>query len=224
MAQVLDDRKSTAHSNYTRLQKEVLQPSPAQPWLDKLRKNAISHFDHVGFPNQKTEYWRHTNFQPIARTNFELAGPGTRDDAGPLVDQFTFGHEAAVELVFVNGHYCASLSKTAKLPRGVKVLSLAQALSGAESAVLEKHLGRYAAIDKNPFVALNTGFVRDGAFIHLPAGTKLDGSLHLLLISTGGDKPQVAHPRVLVVAEDNVDATIVETYAGDSANTRAYFT
>jgi Fe-S cluster assembly protein SufD len=206
------------------LHKETVQPTPDRPWLDKLRKNAISHFDRVGFPNQKTEYWRHSNFQPITRTNFELACPAGLDDAGPVVEQFTFGHEAAVELVLVNGQFNPSLSKTGKLPRGVKVMSLAQALSGAESAVVEKHLGRYAAIDKNPFVALNTGFVRDGAFIHVPAGTKLEGTIHVLLVSTGGDKAQVAHPRVLVVAEDNVDATIVETYAGDAQNARTYFT
>jgi Fe-S cluster assembly protein SufD len=224
MAQVLDDRKTTAHSSLTRLQREALQPSPALPWLERLRKNAISHFDHVGFPNQKTEYWRHTNFAPIARSSFELAGPGVADEAEGPVEQFGFGREAAVELVFVNGHYVAALSRTgAKLPRGAKVMGLAQALSGPESGVVEKHLGRYAAIDKNPFVALNTGFVRDGAFIHLPAGMKLDGTIHLLLVSTGGDKPQVAHPRVLVVAEDNVDATIVETYAGEQG-TRTYFT
>jgi Fe-S cluster assembly protein SufD len=224
MAQVLDDGRKTTHGNYTRLHKEALQPSPGRPWLDKLRKNAISHFDHVGFPNQKTEYWRHTNFAPIARTQFELAGPATLDDAGPLVEQFTFGNEAAVELVFVNGHFNGALSRIGKLPRGAKVMGLAQALAGPEADLIERHLGRYAAIDRSPFVALNTGFVRDGAFIHLPAGTKLDGTIHLLLVATGGQRPQVAHPRVLVVAEDNVEATVVETYAGEHESSQAYFT
>src|SRR5688572_12290633 len=224
MAQVLDERKS-AHSNYSRLQREILQPSPAQPWLDKLRKNAIARFDLVGFPNPRVEYWRHTNFGPIARTNFELASPSTLDDAGQIVEQYTFGHEASIELVFVNGHFNAGLSKTAKLPRGVKVMSLAQALAGPESTLVEKHLGQHASIEKNPFVALNTGFIREGAFIHLPAGTAFDGSIHLLFVSTGGDTPQVSHPRVLVVAEDNVTATIVETYAGErDRQGPAYFT
>jgi Fe-S cluster assembly protein SufD len=226
MSQVLDNRKSTTHSNYSRLQREILQPSPAQPWLDKLRKNAIARFDLVGFPNSKVEYWRHTNFQPIARTNFDLAGPATLDDVSPLVEQYTFGNEASVELVFVNGHFNGALSRVPRLPRGVKIMSLPQALAGSESTLIEKHLAQHASIEKNPFVALNTGFIREGAFIHLPSGTVFDGSIHLLFLSMGGDTPQVSHPRVLVVAEDRVTATIVETYAGEHEQQggRNYFT
>ncbi len=57
------------------------------------------------------------------------------------------------------GQFNPQLSKLGKLPRGVKVISLAQAIE-SESTLVEKHLGKLASIEANSFVALNTGFVR----------------------------------------------------------------
>ena len=44
--------------------------------------------------------------------------------------EFSFGHDAACELVFVNGHFAPELSKLGQLPRGVTVRPLASAISG----------------------------------------------------------------------------------------------
>ena len=52
--------------------------------------------------------------------------------------------------------------------------------------LIEQHLGQYADIEHNPFVALNTGFVRDGAFIHFARGAIVEQPIHLLFISTAG--------------------------------------
>src|SRR5207249_359921 len=97
--------------------------------------------------------------------------------------------------------------------RGVTVRSLAAALAEDEGA-LEQHLGTCADINANPFVALNTGFVRDGAYIHLARGATVDRPIHLLFVEMGGERPTVSHPRILVVAEDNVEATLVKSFAG----------
>jgi Fe-S cluster assembly protein SufD len=115
------------------------------------------------------------------------------------------------------------LSSTAGLPRTVRVSSLAEAIQ-SDGPLVEAHLGRFADVRRNPFVALNTGFVRDGAFVHLRRGTLLDRPIHLLFLSAPEpDRPAVAHPRVLVVADDGVQATVVETYAGTGA-AADYFT
>src|SRR5439155_3701354 len=133
--------------------------------------------------------------------------------------EFSCGDEVAREIVFIHGHFSPQLSKLGQLPRGVLVRSLAQALS--DEAKVKDALAYHASIDANPFVALNTGFIRDGAFILLPRNTTLNGPIHLLFFSTAGDEPTVSHPRVLVVAEDNVEAQIVESYVGSAGK---YFT
>jgi Fe-S cluster assembly protein SufD len=218
MTQVAEKVSPLTH--FTRLEKQVnVPPSPA--WLEKLKRGALARFEQVGFPSNKTEAWRQTNVAPIAKTKWEPADAGTPADAAALVEQFTFGRAAGTELVFVNGHYHGELSRVGKLPGGAKVSSLAEAIA-AKGELVEKHLAKHASVNANPFVALNTGLAADGAFIHLPRGATVDQPIHLLLVSTGADRPVAAHPRVLVIAEDGVHATIVESYVGTVDQT--YFT
>jgi len=193
--------------------------SPA--WLEEMRTGAMARFAEVGFPAPRSEAWRHTNIKPIVGTEWELADAGTMTGAAGLVEKFTFGDEAVAELVFVNGHYHGELSRLGKLPRGARVGSLAEAIA-KEGETVQKHLAKHASIEANPFVALNTGLIADGAYVHLPAGATIEQPIHILLVSTGGPKPAASHPRVLVITEENVHATVVESYVGHEGQT--YFT
>ncbi|MGE5609695.1 MAG: Fe-S cluster assembly protein SufD, partial [Bacillota bacterium] len=161
MTQLLEE-KNVHPSNFTSFAKQVSSPLP---WLGKLRQAGIARFEQVGFPNTKEEEWRFTNVAPIARTAFKLAPHAESPVAAELTADYALGRDAAAEIVIVNGHFSACLSKLGKLPPGVTVTSLAEALKKTP-ALVEPSLGRCAKIDKDPFVALNTGFVRDGAFVH----------------------------------------------------------
>lgn len=218
MTQVAEE-KGIHLSNFSRFEEEAA--GAVQPWLDEIRQAGISRFKHTGFPGNKEEEWRFTNVAPIARVPFQLA-PTTAHSpaAAEIVKRFSFGHEAVSELVFVDGYFVAQLSKLGKLPRGVKVTNVAKALETDES-LLERHVGKYADITKNPFVALNAGFIRDGAFIHVPRGVVVEGPIHLLFVSTEGSDPTVSHPRSLVLVEQGAQAQVVESYVGDSG---VYFT
>jgi Fe-S cluster assembly protein SufD len=219
MTQVAE-KTSPSLTHFTRLEKQLnVNSSPS--WLEKLRIGAMARFEEVGFPAPRSEAWRHTNIKPIVGTEWELADADAMTGAAELVEKFTFGDEAVAELVFVNGHYHGELSRLGKLPRGARVGSLAEAIA-KEGDVVQKHLTKYASIEANPFVALNTGLIADGAYVHLPAGAKIEQPIHILLVSTGGAKPAAAHPRVLVVTEENVHATVVESYVGHEGET--YFT
>jgi Fe-S cluster assembly protein SufD len=213
MTQLMEEKRVHL-SNFERFEKEANgNGAAAQPWLDELRKAGMARFDLVGFPSAKDEDWRHTNIKPIVSTKFELAENDVNDAVLDAVKDFGFGKEAGSELVFVNGHYNAQLSKLGKLPRGVVVKSLAQALA-TDVGQIQQHLGRYADIDKNPFVALNTGFIRGGAYLFFPRGTTVEQPIHLLFVDTGGSTPVVSHPRILIVAEDNAEFTLVKSFVG----------
>src|SRR2546426_1066405 len=57
-------------------------------------------------------------------------------------------------------------------------------------------------------------FLRDGAFVFVPAGAVVEEPIHLLFVSTAEERPTVSHPRALVVAGDASQATIVESFVG----------
>jgi Fe-S cluster assembly protein SufD len=220
MTQVVE--KVSPLAQFSRLEKQVNVPSSAA-WVQKLRQAGRARFEAVGFPPAKAEAWRHTNFSPIVKTAWEAAPEEVALAAvSPLVEKFSFGREAVVELVFVNGRFHGELSRVGKLPRGVRAASLTEGILSEPEAVA-RFLGKHASIDANPFVALNTGLFADGAYVRLPAGVSVEQPIHILLVSTGdANRPVASHPRVLVVAEDGAAATVVESYVG--AEYQTYFT
>ncbi len=109
--------------------------------------------------------------------------------------------------------YRAELSSVADLPAGVTLTSLA-ALLDKSPAKLEGILGRHVDQDRHVFAALNTAFMADGAFIALGASVVVERPIQLLFVTTAAQEGHAAHPRVLVCAADNSEATLVETHVG----------
>jgi len=180
--------------------------SRAPDWLKDLREGGIARFHDLGFPNMKQEAWRFTSVAPIAEGSFELVKPPARIPQLEDIRAFLL-FEAGYRLVFVDGFFQPSLST----PFFDDIQSLAHVVTHRQDLVRE-HLGKYAATQDRPFSALNTAFVSDGAFVHVPAKATIAEPIQLLFLSTGG-KPAVTHPRNLVVIEREARASIVETYA-----------
>ena len=189
--------------------------------VERIRNEAFRGFLSQGFPTVRDEEWRFTSVAPIAERQFALAP--RLPMMHPGVDLSTFRLKSAAELVFINGRYVPALSRQGALPRGSRVASLAASLA-ARSHALEPHLARVAPIEGHAFVALNTAFLEDGACIELPAGTMLDDPIHLLFVAApvSEGQPTMGHPRVLVIAGPDSQASIVETYAGPEG--AGYFT
>jgi len=185
-----------------------------QPWLETLRRAGAARFARVGYPQRTDENWRLTNVSAIARMNFVPATPEISDEATELARQASFGADAVAELVFVNGHFAESLSRVVKLPRGATVETIAQ-MRASDGAVLSPNLGQVADIEDSPFIALNTGSFEDGAVLHVGRSVQIEKPIHLLFVSTkDGVEPTRSFPRVLVVAEDNCEFTLVESFVG----------
>jgi Fe-S cluster assembly protein SufD len=72
--------------------------------------------------------------------------------------------------------------------------------------------------ERNAMVALNTANAQECARIDIPAGTVVDGFIHLLFIGSGDGI--WSHPRNVIHVGANAQVRIVETYVGS----RSYFT
>ncbi len=195
---------------------ERLNGRPAMS-LHELRRAAIGRFEELGFPGSRDEAWFHTNIAPLVRKPFRTTTP--EDARRAWKSEHPFQELTATRLVFVNGFYSAEDSSAGSLPNGVRACSLAE-LKASESDWVEGNIARHADYDEHAFVALNTAFLQDGAFIHVPRGTVVETPIHVVFVSTASGVPSISHPRTLVLAEENSQVTIIESYTGDGA----YFT
>ena len=185
----------------------------AQPsWLFPLRKAGIARFAELGFPTLKNEDWRFTNVAPIAKLPFKPVLDAAHDGLTKAsLAQFSFAKLPGTRLVFVNGHFAVELSTAPTQPNGIKVSSLATALAN-DSALVEKHLGRYVRTEDNAFAALNNAFFQDGGFVFVPAGQSVEEPVQFLFINTSKDSGATTHPRNLIIAERGAKLTVIESY------------
>jgi Fe-S cluster assembly protein SufD len=193
---------------------------PRQPtWLGLVRKAALDRFVALGFPTLDDEEWKYTNVAPIAKTSYRL---GTESKVPGLkveqLQRITFGEMECSYLVFLNGRFAPQLSRIRPLPEGVRIGSLAAALE-EEPGRVEPHLARHAGFEKQAFVALNTAFLQDGAFVHLPRRKVMEEPIHLIFVTSPNGAPLISHPRNLIVAEEGSQVSVVESYVslGDAA-------
>ena len=173
-------------------------------WLKSLRTRAFAHFEANGFPTPRNEDWKYTNAAAAVSAEWSVGGYSAQDFPSRV-----FEESKDSVLVFVNGVFRRDLSKTGAVG-GAVVKSFGEALGDAALApVIEAKLGSLIDTEKNGFIALNTAFIGEGAFIHLPKNVKVDAPIQLLFLTDDG---KAAFPRVLVVADAFAEATIVESY------------
>ncbi len=209
-------------SHYANQQKELA--GSGQPWLDRIRRRAIERFGEWGFPTTRLEYWKYTNVAPLTKVPFQPAAYKLDGLSPERISRLPFARLPAPRLVFVNGCWSAELSSVGELPPRVKVGGLGAALK-EKPELLEQHLARYAAYDhpERAFVALNTAFMNDGAFVEVPKGALLEQPIHLLFLATGGAQPVFSQPRNLILVGAGAQAAFVETYLGLGGEA-SYFT
>lgn len=179
-------------------------PEAPNAWLRKLRMQAVERANELTVPTVRDEEWRFTDLSPLYKLPFSPAAAAGPVDAARL-DPYSIP-EAATRLVFVDGRYSPALSVTAA-QAGVVAGNL-----GATANAAESHLGKLAPMDDDAFVAVNTAFLGDGAYVHVSRNVKASAPVHLLFVAT--QKDVAVYPRVLVVVESGAECTIVEDFVG----------
>ncbi len=198
------------------------------------RRQAFERFEGRGMPAGRSEEWRQTNLGPLLRR-----APAFAARVNPVeLDAAAFLYPECSRMVFVNGRYVPEASS---LPEEMMATPLSgMPASGDARELVARHLGDSvdgrascsADAGVHPFAALNTGAFEDGAVIGIPAGAMIEQPLQVLWLSQpapaagaadGAEPPvEVSFPRLLVVAGENSQATVIETFAAADPTT-SYF-
>jgi Fe-S cluster assembly protein SufD len=191
------------------------RPQGGPRWLEDLRTRGASRFAALGIPTVRDEDWRFTNVSALNSIEFATAGPIS--GAAERLNGFAYT-DAPVRLVIVNGRFDTTLSRTRGLAAGVHAGSLAAALT-EHADVVQRYFGQLADFTSRSFAALNTAFVQDGAFVHVPDGLALDTPIHIIFVSGADGATVMTHPRTLIVAGAGSQARIIESYIGAPGET-----
>jgi len=190
-------------------------PLEGPPWLQELRRQALSRFSELGFPTARkgNEPYKYTDVGPIAKAAFRYPFDGSPQVEPAAIRAVAPWHDSWLSVVFVNGRYSQALSTAPAALLGARLMNLAEAVR-SDGDVVERHLARYATFQDDGFTALNTAFLQDGAFVHVPKDGALPSPLHLIFLAAGNGQPTVSYPRTLIVAGSYSKLTVIESYVG----------
>jgi len=177
------------------------------------REDAFRAFESLGLPHRRVETWKYTDLRALMRDAKPLA-------ASPNAAARQFGEAAgkaldgvgARRLVFVDGAFVAELSDTSALEPGLKIISLAEALTQGAPKVLER-IGRASPAASDVAFALNTAFMHDGAVIEVEAGAKIARPIHLVFCYCA-DSAAAVVARSLVTLDKGASLTLIESHEG----------
>jgi Fe-S cluster assembly protein SufD len=172
------------------------------------RQQARKDFQRQGLPTAKSEAYKYT---PIARS---LAAylEDTQKPPVPITATETVNYQGLEgdAIILVNGQV---LKKPAALEgcKQVKVLTFQEAHAQQNPAFLA-HFAQHAKSNTDAFVALNTALFAGGLFIQVEDQAVVDKPLFLQHYTAPGTALPITHPRLLVVAGKQSQATIITNW------------
>jgi len=187
-------------------------------WLDLVRSSAMDRFEQLGFPSVREEDWKYTNLATLAKE--ELVPVTTGSAEARDIARFVYPETAAAHLVVVDGFLREDLSTKTGLGDVVAVDLFSAVADARYNKMVREYLARNASYHNNGVTALNTAFLQSGVFLWIPKNVKLERPLQVTFIADAENS--ASFPRLLVVAEENSSATLIESYS--SSNGGKYFT
>lgn len=187
----------------------ALASSFGPSYLPAARRAAFARFLELGFPTPKHEEWRHTNLAALERGGFAEPAAGNEkaeedEEIAAFLRRDAFADFGGERLVFVDGRFAPGLSRLS---------SRAASLRRAPASQDWSALTREAAWEEFALVALNTALFTDGALVAIARGETPAAPLHILHLATARAANVHIHPRVLILAGRDAQASIIETYA-----------
>jgi Fe-S cluster assembly protein SufD len=162
--------------------------------LQQLRNKAASDFERLGFPSTKEELWRFTDVSALANQEFSSEWKPASVEFNSL---------SKYSLVFENGKLSLEKSNIDGLPAGVKI--------GSIMDHVDPRLGMLAD-SQSAFVASNTAYFSDGAYIEVADHVEIDSTIHLIYLADAD--ASVFQLRNFISAGEGSKVTVIEQYIG----------
>jgi Fe-S cluster assembly protein SufD len=201
------------------------------------RQAAFARFEAQGLPHRHIEEWKYTDLRGLMRDAKPLAGaPDAHAKARAKSAGAVFAALEARRIVFVDGAFIPELSDLVALDPGLRIYSLADALSrghpppyrslatppaspasgaggGREEGRQDERLGAAGPAEGNVAYELNTAFMGDGAIVKVQPGAEIARPLHLVFVY-GARRATASFSRSLVDLGAGAGLTLLESHEG----------
>lgn len=190
--------------------RETAMNGEAQSAFHQTKRNALKQFETLGFPTPKNEEWKYSNVRDIIKHSYQFNGEHSVTSESLSSLNFAGLTDNNI-LYFINGKYEPSLSTIVSPEDQLILLPLSKAVKQHPDLVTT-YFGKLSKDQDEAFTALNTALSNEGIFIYVPKNKAVETSIILRFISDASADNVGSNPRNLIVAEQNAQVRIAESY------------
>lgn len=182
-------------------------------WLKSRRVDSLNRFNNTPLPKRGLHLWRYTDPARLLTDFSEQASKVTKFDSSSIENfiKAQLDSNQLSALVVEQDGEITSHGIEKLLATGITVESLSEAAARDDQRV-SKHLYEIVNSNSGKFEAQNSALWQGGIFIHIPRGVAVKEPLYLLRKLAGAGN--TSYPRLLIVAEENSELTIIDDYVG----------
>jgi Fe-S cluster assembly protein SufD len=199
---------------YTESDVRALSAAHNEPtWLLESRLAAWELYEEMPMPDMSQEEWRRTDYRHIRWEEADqiITPNGATLDSVPTANREPLiGDKQGGLLVFADGKIVAHEFADDLAKQGVIFTDLATACREHEDLVRSNLMTKAVLPSEGKFAALHAALWTHGVFIYVPRNTIAEIPLHVVMYNTH-EGASLGH--VLVVIEENAQATVVVDYA-----------
>ena len=190
---------------------QSLNGSKERP-LHQFRRAAMKRLDTLSFPTRRDEEWKYTPITRLLKPSY-ADGPGIQ--ASEPVWQKELNFQDAVHIAVTNG-----IAKIpAGLEKGLSILNIEDAFNdGRFKPMIQRWMSHWSTEETDPFIVLNAALSRGGLFVHVESNCIINKPLHFHHFAAPIEDPISMHPQLFVLAGNNSELTIIESFSRDAKN------
>jgi len=178
------------------------------PILATFRENAIEAFKTTGFPTKRFEEYRYINTDSFLHAGLNI--PFSNEFSPSSIEYDTFlNNKDAIQIVMINGFFAGIIHNEHLIPKGLRIMSLAQALRQNDVHAIAS-VGTLSNKATDPFQALNSALFIDGLFIHAERTIQLETPLQIIQFSYGTES-LFNQGRILVICDPESKLDVIHT-------------
>ncbi|HEX8516428.1 MAG TPA: Fe-S cluster assembly protein SufD [Bacteroidia bacterium] len=178
------------------------------------RETAMEAFARQGIPGRKHEEYKYVNMELALKG--DLSAGISKMDIHPELVSKTAVIPGAIVVTLVNGRFSGISNE-----EPIKGLFIADISNTSSNAAFQKHYAKYADINSDPFIALNTAMTAGGVYIHVSKGAAVEAPVHIVHISSSAESG-IIHPRNLIVLEENAQAKVIESFISTDDSAKVF--
>lgn len=177
--------------------------------LTPLSEKAFERFRRTGFPDRKSEDYKYFHVQKFFPES-PFISKGIANPGSKLLISSRMDHQEAIQLVFIDGILSEDLSSHNLSQEGMNIKYLNQLLKPELESFINDHLDT-DYVNKDPFIELNTAFLRDGILIKINKKSP-PLPIYCYYLTSSEETNSFRNFRTIVVLEEDSKASLTEIF------------